>query len=61
MAKYTNHNGKDIKPTKGKNIRISTAGWETIRRYCFDNKIYMGDFLEQSAIAKISAKIKRQK
>lgn len=53
-TKTYNHNGKQIKPANGKNIRVSTAGWEAIRRFCFDNNLVMGGFVETTALAKIA-------
>lgn len=46
------------KDDNGKNIRVTTAGWNRIRKYCFKNNLKMGAFVEQSTIETISDKIK---
>ena len=62
MAKsYHDHNGKEVKVTQGKNIRVTTEAWNRIRRYCFDNNLKMGAFVETCALQKISPKIKKAK
>lgn len=47
------------KGDNGKNIRVKTEVWEKIRRYCFDQNITMGAFVEKTTLDKISAKIKK--
>lgn len=54
--KTYNHNGKEIVKHAGKNIRISEAGWNKIRKHCIKNGIVMGNFVEKAAIDKISIK-----
>lgn len=49
----------DHKAAQGKNVRITTSGWEKIRKYCFLNNLKMGAFVEQSALERISQKVKK--
>lgn len=49
----TDHNGKEIKKAKGKNIRISEPAWNKIRKYCAKQGILIGTFVEKAALSKI--------
>lgn len=58
---YNDHNGKEIRVTKGKNIRVTTDGWNKIRKHCFTNNLKMGAFVEDCALQSISTKLKSKK
>lgn len=53
MAKTNDHNGKEIKQSNGKNIRVSEYGWNKIRKFCFQKGFKMGKFTEESALEAI--------
>lgn len=55
MAKYSNHNGKEVKVVEGKNIRVTTEGWLKIRTFCFKNNLKMGAFVESSTLKAMSS------
>jgi hypothetical protein len=42
----------------GKNIRISDFGWSAIRKYCQENNLVMGGFVERAAMREIEASFK---
>ncbi len=48
--KITDHNGKEVKKNKGKNIRVSETGWNKIRKYCLSKGLVMGTFVETSSL-----------
>jgi hypothetical protein len=51
--KTYDHNAKEVKKTKGKNIRVSDYAWQKIRKYCKKNGIVMGTFVENTVLSKI--------
>lgn len=59
ISKLHDHNGKEIKLQKGKNIRVDTSAWQKIRKHCFNNNLKMGAFVQQAALERISTKIKK--
>lgn len=50
MAKTYDHNGKEVKKTYGKNIRVSEDAWNKIRKFCFNKGVKMGKFTEDAAL-----------
>lgn len=50
---------KPIKKSRGKNIRVSDEAFEKIRKHCFINHQYMGQFVEETAIAAIKQSKKK--
>lgn len=51
---------KKIKPSVGKNIRVSEEAWKQIRDYCNHKGFVMGTFVENSAIGRIPTTFKAQ-
>lgn len=45
----------------GKNIRVSDFGWNAIRKYCQENNLVMGGFVERAAMREIEASLKTAK
>lgn len=51
--KIYNHNGKEVKKSAGKNVRISEGGWLKLRKHCIKNGLVLGAFVETAALEKI--------
>ncbi len=47
---YTDHNGKEIKVQKGKNVRISDKSHKTLAAYCKKKGYNLGAFCDKGAI-----------
>lgn len=58
-GKIYNHNGKEIQKSAGKNIRVSEAAWNKIRKFCFNKGIKMGKFTEEAALEIIKQSSKK--
>ena len=59
--KLHDHNGKEIKITSGKNIRLTNKGHGIIAQYCKDKMLVMGAFVESAVLDKIPASYKQSK
>ena len=51
--KLHDHNGKEIKPQTGKNVRLTRSGHQIITQYCRDRMLIMGAFVEKCTLDKI--------
>jgi hypothetical protein len=46
---------KSAKSTVGTNIRVSDLAYKAIRKYCQENSLYIGGFVERVVLEKISS------
>lgn len=53
VKKITNHNGKEIKINKGKNIRFSDESHKRLSEYCRLKGYNLGAFCEMGALQRM--------
>lgn len=57
----SNHNGKEVKIVKGKNVRISDKSFDKIRKFVWGKGYRLGWFYEQAALEKMNNEIEKEK
>lgn len=55
--KLTDHNGKEVKVTKGKNIRFTDKSHSTLVKFCRKKGYHLGAFCELGALEKMRNEI----
>jgi hypothetical protein len=52
---------KKKKTTVGTNVRLSDTAYRVIRKYCAENNLYIGGFVEKVVLERINSEKAKQK
>ncbi len=53
----TDHNGKEIKPVVGQNVRISTNVYDKARRFAWKKGYRIGKFFESAVLERMEREV----